>query len=92
MRARLTALAALIAAASLTGGTAAHAQAVVRPNAFYAEDQGYGWTLAAAEDAATAQLFIDYDGCVPPVDVVYYTESPDGRWFADVAAYCEGDV
>src|ERR1022692_4639724 len=74
---RITALAAtgLIAAASLTGGTAALAssRAVPRPHlarittyTFVARDEGEGATLAAAKNAATTDLISDYYGCERP--------------------------
>jgi hypothetical protein len=87
---RLGALtAALIAAASFTGGTAAHAETVIRPDTFTADAQGVGPTLVDAEVAAIDQLYADNFGCGASSLADSY-QFPDGSWWADVTADCEG--
>jgi hypothetical protein len=82
---RLTALAAaLIAAASLTGGTAMAASA--SPDTFIGHSEGWGPTLAAAQSAADEQMYSDYYGCKQPFYLVSDGQLANGTWWAKVAA------
>ncbi len=98
-RAQLLAAAALVAAASFTGGTAALASPGARPllsahvaagpKTVGAIDAGEGTTAALAQRHATQQLHDDFFGC-GPVSLVSDTQLPDGTWFAEVSAVCQG--
>ena len=96
---RITTIAAttLIAATLITGGVAASASAVTRPQAQSqpraetAEFVGYGYgggaTAAEAEDAATNNLYSSY-ACGDSFSLVSDTQNPDGSWWAVVNAEC----
>jgi hypothetical protein len=83
------AVAALIAT-PLAGAAAAPASAAhtVTPALFVATDEGFGATLAAAEQNARIQLIADYGPCYPPYD--YYSDGQlsSGTWYAYVKAEC----
>lgn len=99
LRIVLMAATALVAAASFAGGTAALASpaarpqiqvhVAARPNTVGAIDAGEGPTAAAAQRNATQQLHDDFFGC-GPVSLVSDTQQPDGTWFAEVSAVCQG--
>lgn len=80
-RSRIAAIAAaLAAAATLIGGTAAQAS-------FTGRGDGYGATPAAAEQAAVVDLHGNYGGCGPWV-LDFDTQLPSGTWWAEVSAGC----
>jgi len=91
LRRPMTLAAALIAAASFSGGTALAATsgpATVRPN-FIAYDDGYGATASAAQLDAVHNLHGDYYGCTTPY-LVFDNQQSDGSWWAEVEANCKG--
>jgi hypothetical protein len=73
------AVAALIAV-PLTGVTAASAS-------FAARDDGYGPTLAAAEQNARLTIQGDYGPC-KYLDIYDYGQLADGTWWADISGEC----
>lgn len=75
------AIAALIVV-PLAGGTAASASIIGR-------DQGFGTTVAAAEQNAKMYLLDDYAGCVPPFYYYNIGQNSSGTWYAWVDATCE---
>lgn len=93
LRRPTTLAAALIAAASFSGGTALAATsgpaATVRPNTFIAYDDGYGATASAAQKDAVFNLHGDYYGCTTPY-LVFDDQQSDGSWWAEVEAACQG--
>ncbi len=93
LRRPMTFAAALIAAASFSGGTALAATsghaATARPNTFIAYDDGYGATASAAQHDATQTLHGDYYGC-GTVYLVFDNQQSDGSWWAEVEAACQG--
>lgn len=92
---RITALAAaLIAAASLTGATAAPASAAARPHAQILADItgygfGYGSKASIAEVNAVFNLSANYSGCgsYSLVEDIY----SGGFWTAEVTATCSAE-
>ena len=93
LRRPITLAAALIAAASFSGGTALAAAsgtaATIRPNTFIAYDYGEGATASAAQQNAVSNLHGDYYGCTTPY-LVSDNQQPDGTWYAEVEASCKG--
>lgn len=83
---RITALAAtLLAAVSLTAGTA-----VPAANAsIVAHGYGKGSTSLAAENAAKSDLENSYFGCDIPI-LISDTQGSNGIWSAEVGANCQG--
>lgn len=81
MRARIIGItiAALIAI-PLTGVTAAYAS-------FAATDEGFGSTLAAAEQNAKSTIQGDYGPCTN-LDIYAYGQNASGTWWADISGEC----
>jgi hypothetical protein len=96
---RLLAATALVAAVSFAGSTAALASPAARPQVQFqvaagprtvgAIDAADGATAVAAQRHATQQLHDDFFGC-GPVSLLSDTQLPDGTWYAEVSAVCQG--
>jgi hypothetical protein len=78
-------VAAPLAAVSTASASTSHN---VTPVLFSAKDEGFGPTLASAEQNARTQINADYGPCEPPY--YYYADGQysDGTWRADVTAEC----
>ena len=83
---------AALTAAPLAGTAAASVSAVhtIKPAIVYhgETDEGFGATLAAAEQNAAQNIRSDYGPCIQPFRYYADGQFTDGSWWADVSADC----
>jgi hypothetical protein len=77
----------LIGVAASVGGAVTPALATVHPAKFAARDEGFGPTLAAAEQNAKSTIQGDYGPCTGVI-ITSYGQSSNGMWWADVSGNC----
>ena len=77
----------LMGVAASVGGMVTSASATVQPAKFAARDEGFGATLALAEQNARETIQGDYGPCT---NVIVYADGQNssGTWWADVSGEC----
>ncbi len=84
---RITIVAAVLMGVAASVGGVTSASATIQPAKFAARDEGFGATLALAEQNARQTIQGDYGPCT---NVIVYADGQNssGTWWADVSGEC----